>query len=204
MLATQGSVEKLTPIAWAFEGKWDGYRLLVDADHGELQLRSRSGRDVTDEYPATAGVGRRSRRPPRHPRRRGRSRSTSPACRASARCRTGRARPASSSGRSTSCSSTADRCCGPSTPTGAGCSRRWRTAAASSCPTCCPVTAPRRWSTPASTGGRASSPRSGTPPTSRAAARSRGSRTSIWRTQEVVIGGWRAGRAAAPAASARC
>ena len=52
MLATHGSVAKLTRAVWAFEGKWDGYRLLVDADHGALQLRSRSGRDVTHEYPA--------------------------------------------------------------------------------------------------------------------------------------------------------
>jgi bifunctional non-homologous end joining protein LigD len=51
MLATHGSVAKLSSIVWAFEGKWDGYRLLVDADHGELELRSRSGRDVTREYP---------------------------------------------------------------------------------------------------------------------------------------------------------
>ncbi|GLP79561.1 ATP-dependent DNA ligase [Mycobacterium antarcticum] len=51
MLATHGSVAKLSPIVWAFEGKWDGYRLLVDADHGELRLRTRSGRDVTHEYP---------------------------------------------------------------------------------------------------------------------------------------------------------
>ncbi|WP_018601945.1 ATP-dependent DNA ligase [Mycobacterium sp. 155] len=51
MLATEGSVDKLKQSQWAFEGKWDGYRLLVDADHGHLQLRSRSGRDVTGEYP---------------------------------------------------------------------------------------------------------------------------------------------------------
>jgi bifunctional non-homologous end joining protein LigD/DNA ligase-1 len=51
MLSTEGSVDKLTASHWAFEGKWDGYRLLVDADHGALQLRSRSGRDVTGEYP---------------------------------------------------------------------------------------------------------------------------------------------------------
>ena len=51
MLATEGSVEKLKSTQWAFEGKWDGYRLLVDADHGRLTLRSRRGRDVTDEYP---------------------------------------------------------------------------------------------------------------------------------------------------------
>ncbi|GAA2537443.1 ATP-dependent DNA ligase [Mycolicibacterium diernhoferi] len=51
MLATHGSVAKLNSVTWAFEGKWDGYRLLVDADHGALQLRTRSGRDVTQEYP---------------------------------------------------------------------------------------------------------------------------------------------------------
>lgn len=51
MLATHGSVERLTSTVWAFEGKWDGYRLLVDADHGELTLTSRSGRDVTREFP---------------------------------------------------------------------------------------------------------------------------------------------------------
>lgn len=51
MLATHGSVAKLKAGQWAFEGKWDGYRLLVDADHGALELRSRSGRDVTREYP---------------------------------------------------------------------------------------------------------------------------------------------------------
>jgi DNA ligase D-like protein (predicted ligase)/DNA ligase D-like protein (predicted polymerase)/DNA ligase D-like protein (predicted 3'-phosphoesterase) len=51
MLATHGSVAKLTASQWAFEAKWDGYRLLVDADHGELRLRSRSGRDLTDEFP---------------------------------------------------------------------------------------------------------------------------------------------------------
>ena len=51
MLANEGSVERLKSTVWAFEGKWDGYRLLVNADHGDLRLRSRSGRDVTREYP---------------------------------------------------------------------------------------------------------------------------------------------------------
>ncbi|MGV0745159.1 ATP-dependent DNA ligase [Mycolicibacterium sp. XJ870] len=51
MLATEGSVAKLKATQWAFEGKWDGYRVLVDANHGRLQLRSRRGRDVTGEYP---------------------------------------------------------------------------------------------------------------------------------------------------------
>jgi bifunctional non-homologous end joining protein LigD len=51
MLATEGSVARMAATQWAFEGKWDGYRLLVDADHGKLCLRSRRGRDVTHEYP---------------------------------------------------------------------------------------------------------------------------------------------------------
>ena len=51
MLATEGSVERLKSTQWAFEGKWDGYRVVVDANHGRLSLRSRRGRDVTHEYP---------------------------------------------------------------------------------------------------------------------------------------------------------
>ncbi len=51
MLATHGSVAKLTGAQWAFEGKYDGYRLLVEVDHGRLRLQSRNGRDVTAEYP---------------------------------------------------------------------------------------------------------------------------------------------------------
>ena len=51
MLATHGSVDKLTAAQYAFEGKFDGYRLLVEVDHGRLRLQSRSGRDVTGEYP---------------------------------------------------------------------------------------------------------------------------------------------------------
>ncbi|WAJ44394.1 ATP-dependent DNA ligase [Mycobacterium sp. Aquia_216] len=51
MLATHGSVATLKAGQWAFEGKWDGYRLLVEADHGGVRVRSRSGRDVTGEYP---------------------------------------------------------------------------------------------------------------------------------------------------------
>ena len=50
MLATHGSAAALKAGQWAFEGKWDGYRLLMDADHGTLRLRSRRGRDVTKEY----------------------------------------------------------------------------------------------------------------------------------------------------------
>jgi bifunctional non-homologous end joining protein LigD len=50
MFASHGSVAALKAGQWAFEGKWDGYRVLMDADHGDMRLRSRSGRDVTKEY----------------------------------------------------------------------------------------------------------------------------------------------------------
>jgi len=56
MLATPGSVAKLKATQWAFEAKWDGYRLLMDADHGAMRLRSRSGRNVTAEYPHLRSV----------------------------------------------------------------------------------------------------------------------------------------------------
>ena len=56
MLATLGSVERLTQTDWAFEGKCDGYRLLLEADHGRMCLQSRSGRDVTGEYPGLQAV----------------------------------------------------------------------------------------------------------------------------------------------------
>ncbi len=51
MLATHGSVTALKAGQWAFEGKWDGYRLLIEADHGAIRVRSRRGREVTGEYP---------------------------------------------------------------------------------------------------------------------------------------------------------
>jgi bifunctional non-homologous end joining protein LigD len=56
MLTTHGSVAKLTASQWAFEAKWDGYRLLVDADHGSVRLRSRSGRDMTKEFPQLRSI----------------------------------------------------------------------------------------------------------------------------------------------------
>ncbi|HET6734713.1 ATP-dependent DNA ligase [Mycobacterium sp.] len=56
MLATEGSVERLKATQWSFEGKWDGYRVIVDANHGKLTLRSRRGRDVTGEYPQFAAL----------------------------------------------------------------------------------------------------------------------------------------------------
>ena len=51
MLATLGSVDTMTAAQWAFEGKFDGYRMLVEANHGTLHLQTRNGHDVTREYP---------------------------------------------------------------------------------------------------------------------------------------------------------
>jgi bifunctional non-homologous end joining protein LigD len=56
MLASEGSVAALKAGQWAFEGKWDGYRLLVEADHGALRVRSRRGREVTKEYPELSSL----------------------------------------------------------------------------------------------------------------------------------------------------
>lgn len=56
MLSTEGSVAKLKASQWAFEGKWDGYRVIVDADRGRLTVRSRRGRDVTGEFPQFEAV----------------------------------------------------------------------------------------------------------------------------------------------------
>jgi bifunctional non-homologous end joining protein LigD len=56
MLASEGPVANMKSSQWAFEAKWDGYRLLIDADHGTARLRSRRGRDVTREYPQLQSV----------------------------------------------------------------------------------------------------------------------------------------------------
>lgn len=37
--------------AWWFEAKWDGVRVLVEAEPGRVRLRSRSGRDMSATYP---------------------------------------------------------------------------------------------------------------------------------------------------------
>jgi bifunctional non-homologous end joining protein LigD len=51
MLATDELVEELTDDKWAFEGKWDGYRILLRYIDGKLQLTSRSGIDMTKDFP---------------------------------------------------------------------------------------------------------------------------------------------------------
>lgn len=57
MLAVDESIEQLDPAAWAFEGKWDGYRTLAYITDGRLTLRSRSGIDMTADFPELAALG---------------------------------------------------------------------------------------------------------------------------------------------------
>jgi bifunctional non-homologous end joining protein LigD len=54
MLATPG----VLPIGaqWCYEVKWDGMRLGVDVHGGALKLTSRTGRDMTPNFPELAGL----------------------------------------------------------------------------------------------------------------------------------------------------
>ncbi len=56
MLCKDTRIDRLSAREWAFEGKWDGYRLIVEANHGALTATSRSGRDVTAEFPRLASL----------------------------------------------------------------------------------------------------------------------------------------------------
>ncbi len=54
MLATPGQVAELDAVEWCFETKWDGFRLITEIDSGTLTLRSRAGIVVTKRYPGMA------------------------------------------------------------------------------------------------------------------------------------------------------
>ena len=41
---------------WLFEIKWDGERALAFIQGGEVEFRSRSGRNITPEYPELKSV----------------------------------------------------------------------------------------------------------------------------------------------------
>jgi bifunctional non-homologous end joining protein LigD len=56
MLATPGDLPKGP--GWLYEVKWDGMRLLADVVESRLDLRSRSGRDVTANFPELAAIVR--------------------------------------------------------------------------------------------------------------------------------------------------
>ncbi|WP_433599849.1 ATP-dependent DNA ligase [Nocardia sp. CA-135953] len=54
MLATHGEVADLDDVEWCFETKWDGFRLIAEIASGTLTLRSRAGNVVTKRYPGMA------------------------------------------------------------------------------------------------------------------------------------------------------
>lgn len=43
---------------WAFEVKWDGYRVAVHLDHGNVRIITRGGHDWTDRFPAIADAAK--------------------------------------------------------------------------------------------------------------------------------------------------
>ena len=47
---------------WAFEVKYDGWRVLLYLDRGELRLISRNGHDLTERAPELDGLGAALRR----------------------------------------------------------------------------------------------------------------------------------------------
>ncbi|MGW5108369.1 ATP-dependent DNA ligase [Nocardia sp. NPDC004123] len=57
MLATAGDVGTLDAEHWAFETKWDGFRLIAEIEDGAVTLRSRAGHMVTGKYPGLAVLG---------------------------------------------------------------------------------------------------------------------------------------------------
>ncbi|MGW4356339.1 ATP-dependent DNA ligase [Nocardia sp. NPDC004582] len=57
MLATAGDVTTLDAKQWAFETKWDGFRLIAEIEDGAVTLHSRAGHVVTGKYPGLAVLG---------------------------------------------------------------------------------------------------------------------------------------------------
>ncbi|MFB7877834.1 ATP-dependent DNA ligase [Nocardia sp. NPDC056064] len=57
MLATAGEVTGLSARDWAFETKWDGFRVIVEIEDGTVTVRSRAGNTVTARYPRMAALG---------------------------------------------------------------------------------------------------------------------------------------------------
>ncbi|MEV6774455.1 ATP-dependent DNA ligase [Nocardia sp. NPDC051030] len=57
MLASPGDVSTHDAEHWAFETKWDGFRLIVEIEDGAVTLHSRAGLVVTGKYPGLAVLG---------------------------------------------------------------------------------------------------------------------------------------------------
>lgn len=52
MLATAGSPADIDDTeCWAFEMKWDGYRAILQVQNGHVMIRSRTGQDLTGQFP---------------------------------------------------------------------------------------------------------------------------------------------------------
>ncbi|RIJ71171.1 ATP-dependent DNA ligase [Nakamurella silvestris] len=59
MLASSGNAASVADrTLWRYEGKWDGMRALAFVEAGSVTLRSRTGRDVTREFPELAELAR--------------------------------------------------------------------------------------------------------------------------------------------------
>ncbi|MDF0531501.1 ATP-dependent DNA ligase [Tsukamurella sp. 8F] len=56
MLPTESAIGGLSGTDWAFEGKWDGYRVIATVTGGEVSLRSRSRRVSTSDFPGFAAL----------------------------------------------------------------------------------------------------------------------------------------------------
>lgn len=56
MLATPGDVAALEAADWAFETKWDGFRVIVEIADGVVTVRSRAGNTVTERYPRLSAL----------------------------------------------------------------------------------------------------------------------------------------------------
>ncbi|SFA46355.1 ATP-dependent DNA ligase LigD ligase module /ATP-dependent DNA ligase LigD phosphoesterase module /ATP-dependent DNA ligase LigD polymerase module [Rhodococcoides kroppenstedtii] len=57
MLATAGELDALDADQWSFEGKWDGVRVVATVDHGRTVLESRTGQDLTRRYAGITALG---------------------------------------------------------------------------------------------------------------------------------------------------
>lgn len=56
MLATAGDILDLPEDEWSFEGKWDGFRIVAELTHGSMTLRTRSGNDYTEKFGAIGSL----------------------------------------------------------------------------------------------------------------------------------------------------
>lgn len=56
MLASAGDVTDLPDGDWVFEGKWDGFRVIARFSRGDMKLESRTGKDLTERFHSLAAL----------------------------------------------------------------------------------------------------------------------------------------------------